>query len=92
MSFGVRVWDQSGNVTMDITDRTGRFAGLYTVPAMAKRTGVTVAVPGYTVGSWMFSGDIPYWISVTQQANGLYFFNVDYYATSSPFTVRVYKA
>lgn len=31
MSYGLRVWDASGNITVDVTDRLTRFFAVYSV-------------------------------------------------------------
>lgn len=92
MSFGMRVWDSAGNMRMDVTDRTGKYVGIYTVPVIAKRSGYTLSLPGYVPGEWMFSAIVPYMLAITQQQNAIYFFNSSYYLSSVTFQIRIYKA
>ena len=54
MSYGLRIWNSSGGLELDITDRITRFfaAYSYSIPAFGS---VTVSIPGYsTDGTWFF--------------------------------------
>lgn len=60
MSYGLRVWDASGNLTLDISDRLTRFVGTYSVsftvngPEADKLISVSGMVND---GTWFASGD-----------------------------------
>lgn len=56
MSYGLRVWNAAGTLTLDITDRLTRVHGVFpfTTPATSTAS-VFVTVPGYTNdGTWAF--------------------------------------
>ncbi len=53
MSQGLRVWNSSGVLTLDITDRITKRHGVYTATIGASATSVTVSVSGMSNdGSW----------------------------------------
>lgn len=54
MSYGLRVWDAAGNVTVDITDRLTRIHGVYTLNVPANVSGWrSFPIPGLTLdGTW----------------------------------------
>ena len=52
MSFGLKIYDESGNPRLDVADRQIRFIGLYT-GTLTMGTPVEVTVPGMTNdGTW----------------------------------------
>lgn len=60
MPAGLQIWDGAGNLTLDLTDRTGKFAqaGLTALPG-SKVNWVTILVPGFkNDGNWavLFAG------------------------------------
>lgn len=46
MSFGLRVWDAQGRVTLDNVDNVGRLFATVEVPALSGTQPVFVSVPG----------------------------------------------
>lgn len=46
MSFGLRVWDAEGNVTLDNTDNVGRLLRTIVIPQLNGTQAVVVPVPG----------------------------------------------
>ena len=54
MSYGLRVWDPSGNMTLDMSDRATRFYSRHVVSVPSEGS-VTVPVTGIsTNGTWGF--------------------------------------
>jgi len=52
MAYGLRVWDSSGNVRVDTTDRQMRFVALYTGSTSGNAT-TTITVTGMSNdGTW----------------------------------------
>jgi hypothetical protein len=53
MSYGMRVWDASGNITLDVTDRITRFVTSITPGTIAANSTVSYSVPGIVDdGTW----------------------------------------
>jgi hypothetical protein len=53
MSYGIRVWDASGNLTLDTTDRLTRFVTSITPGTIAPQATVSYSVPGIVDdGTW----------------------------------------
>jgi hypothetical protein len=53
MSYGMRVWDASGNLTLDTTDRLTRFVTSITPGTIAPQATVSYSVPGIEDnGTW----------------------------------------
>lgn len=51
MSFGLKVWDATGLLTLDVIDRLPRYWGSYSFSFASKFT--TVAIPGMSLdGTW----------------------------------------
>jgi hypothetical protein len=67
MSFGLRVWDAYGNVTIDNVDRLSRVSSSVYVPSIAYNSTVVVSVPGYALdGTWFYAPvAIPYFVRAT---------------------------
>jgi hypothetical protein len=82
MSYGLKVWDEAGQLQLDTSDRLGRFQGSITLGSIPKRTSVNYSVPGYTLdGTWFcyLSNARSYaYISITEQAGNINVFNTDY--------------
>ena len=54
MSFGLRVWDQYGNMTLDMSDRATRFHSRHVVSVPSEGS-VTIPVAGMSGnGTWGF--------------------------------------
>lgn len=69
MTHGLRVWDAAGQVTLDVTDRTMRFVGVYSGTVASSGT-QTVTVPNWANNSaWDVVG-LNGWVSYTKTANG----------------------
>lgn len=52
MSYGLRVWDSFGNLTVDVSDRLNRYVGTYSANVPGNST-VFVPVPGVSLdGTW----------------------------------------
>lgn len=92
MSFGMRIWDGVGDLVLDASDRTGSYVATYTVPQIPPREGYSLSIPGYTAGTWYFSGEIGVYLDVTQNDNGLYFFNTHYSSPAPEFQLVVYRS
>lgn len=83
MSFGLRVWDATGQLTLEVTDRIGRYHGTITLGNTAARGSTNYPVPGYSLdGTWFlfFRGLEPAYLKITEQAGNISIFNEDYYA------------
>lgn len=53
MPYGLRVWDSSGNLTLDTTDRITRFVTSITPGTIAANSTVSYSVPGIVAdGTW----------------------------------------
>jgi hypothetical protein len=53
MSYGMRIWDASGNLTLDTTDRLTRFVTSITPGTIAPQATVSYSVPGIVDdGTW----------------------------------------
>lgn len=53
MAYGIKVWDSSGNVTLDVTDRLTREYGTGSVYWEAFQVNNTITIPGITNdGTW----------------------------------------
>ena len=93
MSYGLRVWDQSGNITLDTTDRTARFYGQYTIPGIANGSSYTLSIPGFSIGSWFAVAYHPYNVYITYASGSI---NVNRSAnagtkTTNSFVMLVFK-
>lgn len=94
MSYGLRAWDSSGNLILEITDSIARFVGTYTIPLLAPRASTVVSVPGYSLdGTWslyFLTGNYNY-LAITEQTNGVYVFNTNYYNNLGNVTFNVFR-
>lgn len=53
MAYGIKVWDSSGNVTLDVTDRLTREYGTGSVSWIEFQETNTITIPGITNdGTW----------------------------------------
>jgi len=56
MSYGLRVWDASGKLQVEVTDRIPRYEASYTVPNFGGNAGATytVTIPGFSTSTHFF--------------------------------------
>ena len=93
MSYGLRVWDASGALKLEITDRTARFVGAYTIPGIAVNGSYTLNISGFTVGSWFFSANHPYNVYLVPGSGQITFYHTNLGSSASiSFTVVFFKA
>lgn len=60
MSYGLRVWDASGNLTLDISDRVATYVSAYMIPSLsALGSTYTLVHPSYSIGEYFFSTNCP---------------------------------
>ncbi len=82
MSHGLRIWNSSGQLILEITDRIGRYNSTVTLSAIAPRGTASYSVPGYALdGTWFFfirSGSTSY-LRITENAGSISVFNENYY-------------
>lgn len=52
MSYGLQVWDASGALVLDVSDRISRFVGTYSYSIPNGSTETTVSVPGAESSTW----------------------------------------
>lgn len=93
MPSGLRVWNSSGVLIQDVSDRLGRLFAEYTVPAITYPNSYTISVPGYALdGNW-------FWAPYTEMPNGLGVVESDgsitiqnnYANTTASFTLAVFR-
>lgn len=91
MSFGLKVWDENGVVTLDQLDRMGRYYATVTVPAIGGNSGVTVSVPGLTTSgfSYFLTYHPTVYIEIRMQEGGFYVYNRYPYTPSPSFPIHV---
>lgn len=58
MSFGLRVWDAQGRVTLDNIDNTGRLFAIVPFPAISSTSPITISVPGLDPGRMAYSSSV----------------------------------
>lgn len=94
MSQGIKCWDSSGQVILDITDSLARYVNSYTIPSLAPRSSTTISVPGYSLdGNWFIyflAGDVND-LAITEQANGIYVFNTQYYVARGNVNFNIFR-
>lgn len=92
MAYGLQVWDESGQLVVDYTDRLGRANSTVVVGGLATRTGITVSVPGFsTDGTWFYCTSTADYAEITAQAGGFYVYNVSYYEPTTSFTIYIFR-
>lgn len=52
MTYGLRVWDGTGGLMLDVTDRITRFVGTYSFYIAPFQTSVDISVPGASPDTW----------------------------------------
>lgn len=84
MSYGLRVWNASNQLILEVTDRIGRYNSTVTLSAIAPRGSANYSVPGYALdGTWFyfiragFTEDL----RITENSGSLSFFNESYYVS-----------
>ncbi len=77
MSYGLRVWDASGNVRLDVIDRTARLYGTYTIPSIAKSGSYTLSIPSFSLGAWFFFANHPYNIYIVPGSGQITFYHTN---------------
>lgn len=78
MSYGLRVWDSSGALLIDISDRLVRAHGTYTVGSVGGRSTKTISVPGLNPsdGTWFYLVvGAPIFFDIKAISNGLTVYN-----------------
>lgn len=83
MSYGLQVWNSSGQLILDVSDRLSRFIQSVTV-TLAKGASTTVPVAGYTTdGTWFVYATAYHYLTIVEVNNGIYIKN------SSPTTLTI---
>lgn len=60
MAYGLKVWDSSGNVRLDVSDRMVRYHSTVSGTITQSSSPVTVYLSGITNdGTWGLSNDVP---------------------------------
>ena len=94
MSHGLRVYNSSGQITLDLTDRLARFIGTFSYPPIPARGTVTFSVPGITNdGTWFYSG-LGFFLSnlrFSVSAGSLSVTNISHYGTSPAGSIIVFR-
>ena len=93
MPSGLRIWNSSGVLIQDISDRLGRLFAEYTVPAIAYPNSYTISVPGYALdGNWFWAPykEMPSGLSVVESAGSIRIQNTYAYSTGS-FVLVVFR-
>lgn len=96
MPYGLRVWDASGNLTLDTTDRITRYHSTVTVAtdAIAPSGTLNVTVSGLTLdGTWFFvlaTGSLLY-VYMTISTNTITFTNTSTFQTAGNFSIDIFR-
>jgi len=74
MSYGLRVWDASGNLTLDVSDRVATYVGAYVIPSLsALGSTYTLTHPSYPIGEYFFSTNCPRTVELTVLSGSMLF-------------------
>ena len=93
MSYGLRVWDASGDLTLDVGDRTGRLYGVYMIPSLARYGSYTLTIPSFSLGAWFFYANLAYNVYVVPDTGKITFYHTSFWeGPSAPFSVVIFKA
>ena len=84
MSYGLKVWDASGNLTLDTTDRLTRFVTSITPGSISVSTTVSYSVPGIVDDGTWFLVVTPSW----RPSNSVYYSDIHLTITSGFVNVR----
>jgi hypothetical protein len=91
MSSGLRIWDASGNMTLEITDRLSRYIGLSPYFFPANVSSVFVNVAGAEPSSWFaFSYDAINPRCITS-SNGFTLYRVGHVGSSASGNIAVFR-
>lgn len=92
MSYGLRIWDGSGGMRLDITDRTARLYGVYTIPSIAANGSYTLTIPSFSLGAWFFDANLPRDIYVVPSAGKITFYHTNLVTRAAiSFTVVIFQ-
>ena len=92
MSYGLRVWDESGALTLDVSDRSGRVYGVYTIPSLARYGSYTLTIPSFSLGEWFFYASLAYNVYVVPGAGEITFYHTSFLeGPSVSFSVVIFK-
>ena len=78
MSYGLRVWNASGALLIDISDRLVRAHGTYAVGSVGGKSTKTISVPGLkpSDGTWFYIVEqASMYFSINAVSNGLTVYN-----------------
>jgi len=93
MSYGLRVWDAGSVMRLDITDRTARLYGVYTIPSIAINGSYTLTIPSFSLGAWFFNTNHPYNIYIVPGAGQITFYHTNFGSSAAvSFSVVVFQA
>ena len=86
MSNGLRIWNSSGQLTLDISERLARYHATITLSSIGPSQTVTIPVAGYnTDGSWFpiyRNPELFQQLKMTEVSGGLSFRNLSAYYTA----------
>lgn len=92
MAYGLKIYDASGNIRLDTTDRECRYVGLFT-GSVGSSSSVTVTVSGMsTNGTWGLN-ELAYsnfYVSVSMGSGQFVVSNADQY-NSHDYEVQVFR-
>lgn len=95
MSYGIKVWDESGQLILDVTDRLARYHSTIVLSSIAKRTSSTFSVPGYALdGTWFFfiRTQSTSYLKISEISGGFSVFNESYTsALGSGVTIDIFR-
>jgi hypothetical protein len=87
MSYGFKAYDESGNISIDITDRLTRLYGTYSVSAPTAYSIGTYNISGISPAThFAFVGEIPAWV----EANTVKVFN-SAYSAGTVFNITIFS-
>lgn len=89
MSYGLRVWDASNNLELEITDRLPIYQAIYQIPELSYSQSFTVYHSEYSPSTWQFYANMPEYIEVTA-SNGSIVFRRWYFSSTQPTTPSFY--
>ena len=94
MTYGLRIWDELGNLTLDINDRTARYHSSFSIPAIVPQGSYSVTLPsGFDSATWFVSGRWQHTLYYNVSGTTLTVYNVnDTSRVSDPMTIFIYEA
>lgn len=88
MSYGLQVWNSSGQLILDVSDRLSRFIQSVTV-TLAPGASITVPITGYTTdGTWFVYATSYIYVTIVEVNNGIYLKNSS--QTNQTITTTIY--